>query len=136
MLESSYKNWKENCWFGKHFVRNLFQGHHMESRYQHIVPSRVVWTRHRHITPRLILSLIWVQDSRSSGTRGLLLIWAAISCQCQKTSWNGWISSGQMILQKDMWKVLPSHWQTDMSPITSWNYLLFWTNLTSVAKTI
>ena len=136
MLELLYTNYKVNRLFGKHFVRNRFQGHHMESRYQHIVLSQVVWTRHRHITPRLIPSLIWVQESRSSGTRGLLLIRAAISCKFQKSSWNSWISSGQMILQKDMWTVLPSHWQTDMSPITSWNYLSFWTNWTSVAQTI
>ena len=74
----------------------------MESRYQYIVPSQVVWTSHRHITPRLISSLIWVQESRSNDTSGSLLIGAAIACQCQKSSWNGWISSGQMTLQKDM----------------------------------
>ena len=51
MLELLYTNHKVNRLFGKHFVRNRFQGHHMESRYQHIVPSQVVWTRHRHITP-------------------------------------------------------------------------------------
>ena len=134
--QSSYTNDKEICWFGKHCVKNWFQSHHMESWYQNIVPSQVVWTRHRHITPRLILSLIWVQESRSSGTRGLLLIGAAMSCQCQKSSRNGWISSGQMILQKDMWTVLPSHWQTDMSPITSWNFHSFWTKWTSIAQTI
>ena len=134
MLELSYTNYKENCLFWKQFVRNRF--HHMESPYQHIVPFQVVWTRHRHITPRLIPSLIWVQESRSSGTRGLLLIRAAMSCKLQESSWNSWISSGQMILQKDMWTVLPSHWQTDISTITSWNYLSFWTNWTSVAQTI
>ena len=59
-----------------------------------------------------------------------------MSFQCQKSSCDGLISSGQMTLQKDIWTVLPSHWQTDMSPITSWNYLSFWTNWTSVAQTI
>ena len=38
--------------------------------------------------------------------KGFITHWgigAAMSCQCQKSSWNGWTSSGQMNLQKDMW---------------------------------
>ena len=53
----------------------------MESWYQNIVPSEDVWTRHRHSTPSLIPSLVWVQDSRSSGTRALFLI-GALGQQC------------------------------------------------------
>ena len=51
--EIMYTHLKENNWFGKCFVRNLFQDHDMESWYQTIIPSQVVWTRHRYITPRL-----------------------------------------------------------------------------------
>ena len=51
--ESMYTHHKKNNWFGKYFVRNGFQGHDMESWYQNIVPSQVVWTGHRYITPRL-----------------------------------------------------------------------------------
>ena len=53
LSESKYTHHKKNIWFGNCFVRNWFQGHDMESWYQNIVPSQVVWTGLRYITPRL-----------------------------------------------------------------------------------
>ena len=53
LSESMYTHHRKNIRFGNYFVRNRFQGHDMESWYQNIVPSQVVWTGDRYITPRL-----------------------------------------------------------------------------------
>ena len=123
--QSSYTNDKEICWFGKHCVKNWFQSHHMESWYQNIVPSQVVWTRHRHITPRLILSLIWVQESRSSGTRAFLLV-GALGQRCLACAKRVHGMAGQAVVRWTYKRTCgQANWQTDMSPIRTRNYLSF-----------
>ena len=107
------------------FVRNWFQGHDMESWYQNIVPSQVVWTRHRHITPRLILSLIWVQESRSSGTRAFLLV-GALGQRCLACAKRVHGMAGQAVVRWTYKRTCGrANWQTDMSPIRTRNYLSF-----------
>ena len=123
--QSSYTNNKDICWFGKHFVKNWFQGHHMESWYQNIVPSQVVWTRHRHITPRLILRLIWVQESRSSGTRAFLFVGALVQ-RCLACAKRVHGMAGQAVVRWTYKRTCGrANWQTDMSPIRTRNYLSF-----------